>query len=350
MHSPVTGGAETAIFSAIPALCQNYHLQVLVLGKLNTPLYNALEGQYKNLFQCFDYPVYQYFFKLHIILRHIEGFDPAIMITSLWRSSWVGSCYKRKSSQVKWYAFLHNTLFFHFPDKYFTKKALHICQVVLCDSTAVRHFAQSLLPAGKAIEVLSMLTLETPQAVEKDPPNANKTIRFLFMGRLHRQKNLPLAIRFLALLKAEGYQVQFDVYGRDDGDGTVVREAIARYGLEEEVHLCGEIMPFQRNELLLKYHFYLQFSGAEGMAMSVVEAMQYGLVPIVTPVGEIKNYTQPGRSALWLENQQLKQLKITWQALIQDPMNYQNMSFHAHQRFFNKPGFASSLLTCLKNY
>ena len=36
------------------------------------------------------------------------------------------------------------------------------------------------------------------------------------------------------------------------------------------------------------------------MALSVVEAMQLGLVPVVTPVGEIASYTQDGISAIWV--------------------------------------------------
>ena len=36
--------------------------------------------------------------------------------------------------------------------------------------------------------------------------------------------------------------------------------------------------------------FYLQTSKFEGFAMSVVESMMMGLVPVVTPVGEIGRY------------------------------------------------------------
>jgi len=51
-----------------------------------------------------------------------------------------------------------------------------------------------------------------------------------------------------------------------------------------------------------KASFYLQTSRYEGMALSVIEAMQAGLVPVVTPVGEIASYTMPGETAIWIEN------------------------------------------------
>jgi glycosyltransferase involved in cell wall biosynthesis len=39
------------------------------------------------------------------------------------------------------------------------------------------------------------------------------------------------------------------------------------------------------------------------MALSVVEAMQLGLVPIITPVGEIKNYCIDGFNAVVIDNE-----------------------------------------------
>tara|TARA_A100001037_G_C14873989_1_gene510851 strand:- start:337 stop:762 length:426 start_codon:yes stop_codon:yes gene_type:complete len=49
--------------------------------------------------------------------------------------------------------------------------------------------------------------------------------------------------------------------------------------------------------------FYLQTSKLEGMAMSVVEAMQLGLVPLVTPVGEIKNYCIDKVNAILIDDE-----------------------------------------------
>ena len=43
-------------------------------------------------------------------------------------------------------------------------------------------------------------------------------------------------------------------------------------------------------ELTEETSFYLQTSKLEGMAMSVIESMQVGLIPLVTNVGEIQYY------------------------------------------------------------
>ena len=43
-------------------------------------------------------------------------------------------------------------------------------------------------------------------------------------------------------------------------------------------------------KLAQKSSFSIQLSSFEGMAMSVCESMQLGLIPIVTNVGEVKKY------------------------------------------------------------
>ena len=47
--------------------------------------------------------------------------------------------------------------------------------------------------------------------------------------------------------------------------------------------------------------FFIQLSSYEGMAMSVVESMQLGLVPIITEVGEIENYCQDLKNGIIYE-------------------------------------------------
>ncbi|EFH2676779.1 glycosyltransferase, partial [Escherichia coli] len=49
----------------------------------------------------------------------------------------------------------------------------------------------------------------------------------------------------------------------------------------------------------------LQFSHFEGMAMSVVDAMQVGVIPIVNNVGEIPNYVKNNINGIILDDKKL---------------------------------------------
>jgi glycosyltransferase involved in cell wall biosynthesis len=79
-----------------------------------------------------------------------------------------------------------------------------------------------------------------------------------------------------------------------------IEREIVRLNLEGSVSLLGAKPWEDILQHAVESSFYLQTSMYEGMALSVVEAMQAGLVPIVKPVGEISSYTRDGESAIWL--------------------------------------------------
>ena len=64
----------------------------------------------------------------------------------------------------------------------------------------------------------------------------------------------------------------------------------------------GEKAPNHYPEEALNSKFFINTSSHEGMAIAVTEAMQLGLVPIVTPVGEIANYCIDGLNSIYYQD------------------------------------------------
>ena len=81
------------------------------------------------------------------------------------------------------------------------------------------------------------------------------------------------------------------------------------------------------------------------MAMSVVEAMQLGLVPIVTPVGEIKNYCDSKNSILIYENQAAISNIFN---LIENNSQYNNLKKNAINRWKDHEIYSDSFLKASK--
>jgi glycosyltransferase involved in cell wall biosynthesis len=79
--------------------------------------------------------------------------------------------------------------------------------------------------------------------------------------------------------------------------GQLQRQARTK-GLAGKVDFLGAMTMAQIEEATADASFFLQLSRQEGMAMSVVESMQLGLVPVVTKVGEIANYCRDGENAV----------------------------------------------------
>ena len=65
---------------------------------------------------------------------------------------------------------------------------------------------------------------------------------------------------------------------------------IKKLGLKNNISLIDFASFEEIKTYAKKASFFIQLSSYEGMAMSVAESMQLGLIPLVTNVGQIKIY------------------------------------------------------------
>ncbi len=103
----------------------------------------------------------------------------------------------------------------------------------------------------------------------------------LNVGTIERRKNIQLAVEALALLPS---QLHLVIVGRETAYVKDVKEAIARHGLQERVHMLHNV---PNNELPALYHLAEAFvypSRYEGFGIPIIEAIQSGL-PVVACTG-----------------------------------------------------------------
>jgi len=349
LHNIEIGGVEVALLSAIPELCCRYELKVVVLGKVNQSLISNFTQSERAVFQEFDGPLYLFPLKIPSIVRYIRDFNPDIVISSLWKGSLIGSLVKKKMPGVRFCAFIHSTRFFHKLDSYCTDLALGRADEVFVDSASTADFVKTRLASAVEVKVMSFLTHHTPRSnprLSTGRKVGKTSVRFLFLGRIYKVKNLPLAIDVIDALRRQDIHATLDVYGREGDDYTHSREKVAALNLEDQVTFKGEVDIWDRFMLFKDYDFLIQLSAFEGMAMSVAEAMQNGLVPFVTDVGEIHHYAQDGKSALFavIEDGKVGEtslLKLT--RVIKDDALYIRLSQDAFQAFCGQKSYADSL-------
>jgi glycosyltransferase involved in cell wall biosynthesis len=346
LHDICVGGVEVALLSAIPKLNQYYDLKVVVLGKISPGLIKGLTDDEKRVFEKFDYPLYLYPFVLHKMVSAILNFNPDTMVCSLWRASLVGVMVKFINKNIRFFSFNHST---HFPHKFasfFTRAASRMADVILTDGVATKIFIEKELNPKVPVRTVSFLTHRTPETVYKNVPQ-NGYVNFMFLGRINKVKNLPMVIEVIKHLTDMSIPAKLDVYGRNDGNKEETEALVAAYGLHDVITFKGEVDVAQRTSLFPRYDFYIQLSSFEGMAMSVAEAMQHGLVPVLSPVGEIIHYAKDMESAIFINVAD----KDTWRndldkvsSVIQDKALYAYLARNCHQQFLNKPMYADSLI------
>jgi glycosyltransferase involved in cell wall biosynthesis len=108
-----------------------------------------------------------------------------------------------------------------------------------------------------------------------NPKNAKHNV-FLFMARLHEKKGvLPLVKAWHTAMKNQS--AKLIIAGPDEGE----LEKIQPY-IGGNIQYVGAVYGEQKAELLNSAHYYMLPSHSEGFPTSVLEAMSYGAIPLIS--------------------------------------------------------------------
>jgi glycosyltransferase involved in cell wall biosynthesis len=150
--------------------------------------------------------------------------------------------------------------------------------IALSDGWAT--FLRSFAPRAR------VAVLPNAVAVPKLPdPQLEQPGRILFLGRLEAAKGIDELLQAVALLAPRFPQLRLALGG--DGDQARVRERAAALGIGERVELLGWMGPAARDAELARAAVFCLPSHAEGLPMSMLEAMAAGRPVVVSQVGGI---------------------------------------------------------------
>lgn len=108
----------------------------------------------------------------------------------------------------------------------------------------------------------------------------SKTFKMVSCGRLVKQKNYPLLVRALAILKEKGYQ-DFELFILGDGPQKLqLEEMICKYNLKDNIRLIG----YQKNPFpyMKMADLFILSSLWEGFGHVIVESMVCGTPVLAT--------------------------------------------------------------------
>lgn len=270
------------------------------------------------------------------ILRKLLSTKSDVVVASLWRSCLVLIALKLLRPCTSVVTFLHLPKDVHWLDWLFNRLAMVVSNEIWADSQTTLLARVPRIFRHRA-RVVSFLVHPLQEPTDRVAQPA-----FIFWGRLHPQKALARALRIFARVSAIVPNAIFHIIGPDGGERIMLEREVTHLGLESCVTFHGAMNQEAIFSLARQCAFYLQTSESEGMAMSVVEAMQLGLVPIVTPVGEIAQYCRHGRNALLVEHDELVVTEVL--AVLENQLRYQGLSEQAVQTWSDKPFYADSFI------
>lgn len=212
---------------------------------------------------------------------------PDFLLVSLWKSAFSALLVKLLRPNTKLILFLHSAKSVNFLDYHLNylvgKKSCEIWG----DSLTTLEGRSKEFNINKDIKkkVISFQCYKLElSASEIYAPN------FIYWGRFHRCKNIELAIKFFHEITKNIQNAKFTLIGPDFGELNKLKKIAHNLNLNNKIFFYSSMSIFDIAYKARNASFFLQLSPSEGLAMSIVEAMQLGLIPIVTSVGEIKNY------------------------------------------------------------
>lgn len=114
----------------------------------------------------------------------------------------------------------------------------------------------------------------------------------LFLGRLGEIKSPDVLLKAAKVVLREHPQVRFRFAG--DGDIAKYRALSEELGIADNCDFLGWTTGKRKEDAIRSSRIYCLPSKHEGMPMSVLEAMSYGLATIATPVGGVPQVIKDG--------------------------------------------------------
>lgn len=177
-----------------------------------------------------------------------------------------------------------------------------------------RDFYASIGAPRERIEVLPN-SVAVPQRLPDRPPSGR--VRLVHLASLSRDKG---SFDLLEALSRLPPRVKAQVHVVAAGTGAVdeMRAAALRLGLQEILEVRNWIEADERDRLLASSDVFVLPSYYEGLPMSLLEAMAWGLAPICTPIGSIPEYIEDGVNGLMVRPGAVDELAQTIERVVLD--------------------------------
>ncbi|SDB58504.1 glycosyltransferase family 4 protein [Bauldia litoralis] len=196
---------------------------------------------------------------------------------------------------------IHSGRYHHFyrslpsPIRAFTRRMLARAARVIVLGAEWRAFVIDEVGIAPDRVVVMHNAVPGPAVIERQK-DASGPPKVLFLGRLGKGKGVPELIEALATPRIAGLPWTAVLAG--DGDVEAYRTAAAEHGIGDRIAFPGWVGPDTVRDLLSSADIMVLPSHHEGLPMSVLEGMAYGLTVVSTPVGAIGEAIEDGVSGL----------------------------------------------------
>lgn len=141
-------------------------------------------------------------------------------------------------------------------------------------------------------------------------------IKILFLGLIGERKGIFDLIKVFMRLLKDGNNIELNIGG--NGNITELLSTVNGLGIKKHVNYLGWVSEEERDRLFRNTDIFVLPSYGEGMPMSILEAMSYGVPVISTLVGGIPELIEDGETGILVKPGDLDMLYEKINDLIQN--------------------------------
>lgn len=168
-------------------------------------------------------------------------------------------------------------------------KLQHFNAIVALTPAWARFFKEE-MACHKVVSVNNIVVPPVPECAQR---SISAKIRFIFLGKICREKGLWDLIDALALLPEEvSAKVEIHICGTGENDALM--EKARSLGVDHIITDHGAVYGKEKDALLRRCHLLILPSHTEGLPISLLEAGAYAMPAITTPVGGIPELIADG--------------------------------------------------------
>ena len=219
------------------------------------------------------------------------------------------------------------------PFRAFTRRMFTRAQRVIVLGNQWRDFVRDEIGVDPERIVVMHNAVPGPAHVEREADPEDRC-RILFLGRLAPAKGVPELVD--ALGRPDVASLPWTAVLAGDGDSEPYRTTATRFSIADRIEFPGWVDAETVQHLLASADVLALPSHHEGLPMSVLEGMAYGLALITTPVGAIPEVVDDGVSGLLVPPRDVDALAAALGRVIADPIRRQELSEAARQAFLER--------------
>ena len=155
----------------------------------------------------------------------------------------------------------------------------------------------------------------------------------LFLGRIEPNKGISYIYEAMEELKKGKIDFVLHFAGKEQGNNNYVEQLSQLLG--ERFVYEGVVSGQQKENLLKQCDIFLLPSFYEGLPMSLLESMSFGMIPVTTNVGSISEYVEDGKTGLFVRAKDAGSIIEAIQKLANDPELRRTLSVGARNKIFS---------------